>query len=329
MGTRKVEVFLPASCRAAVHDGVDLNEMCTFAVSSVEPMPTVRKNVNRRLDSPAIWRWRLTSATPGVSLDAYLGSYDKLADSQDAFLVLASPNKVVLAVADGVTPTERTPGVGPLDGAQFAARCVLGHIAANLESGDMASAFADVNAELHGVPIPCSSNRDARDRPQVATVVVEVLLNPDQSVMDVRVARAADCDVWVRRGSEWTLATGTPMLKKGPRRKLARWDEQFPRATYHDRLREEARLELNDPNKWNTAALGRFPLPLYETLSINSSFDELLLVTDGARMHHWDMGVRSSLDEWFAKLRDWEKNNLPSHRQHSDVAALRFRMLES
>lgn len=274
---------------------------------------------------PPILRWPVPIEAPGIEVEANLGAFADHVDSQDAILVMEYPDRIVLAVADGVTPTSVTPMVDGGDGAQFAARTVLDHVRRAPPEADLGRVLHDANRLLVSrFGTGPGSGLRPRDRPQAAVVVARIVLSHGHAIERVDVARAADCDVWTRRGRRWSLATPTPMLTPGPREALERWDAAHPDATSDERIEEEIRL-LDDRSRWNLTALGRFERPRIESLVIPVGFDEVMLVTDGADIAR--LGVSPPPPDarrWLVELRELERRHRPHNQPHSDVAMLRL-----
>lgn len=282
-----------------------------------------RENVTS--SGPPIWRWDVPMRTPGTRVEAYLGPFDRERDSQDALVVMEYPDRIILAVADGVTPTDRTPAVDGVDGARYAASTVLEHVRAAPPSADLRRAFLTANAallrEFGAVARP---ELRARDRPQAAAIALAVEISPDGAVGHVDSARAADCEIWVRTGRGWELQSPCTMLKDGPRALLDKWDTDHPDASYQQRIREEMRI-LRDRSQWNLTALGRFERPKIDVPAVRGDFDELLVVTDGANLARLGERPSSGPRQWMPDLRASEAESRPPARPHTDVAMLHLR----
>jgi len=274
---------------------------------------------------PPVWRWQVPLARPDIRVDAYLGSFDAGHVTQDALLVMEYPDRIILAVADGVTPTTATPAVDDTDGARYAARVVLDHVRAAPPSADLTRVLLTANGTLFERFGPIV-RRDLhpRDRPQAAAVVLTIGFAPDGTVRRIDSARAADCEIWVRRHAVWSLQSPRVMLKDGPRALLEQWDAAHPDATYQDRIAEEMRI-LRDRSQWNLTALGRFERPKVDAPRISDDFDEIVLVTDGANVARAAAARPSEPHDWMAELRWSEARARPPGRRHSDVAMLHLR----
>jgi hypothetical protein len=275
---------------------------------------------------PPIWRWNVPLTGARVEIDAYLGSFDEERATRDALLVMEYPDRHIVAVADGVTPTDTTPAIDDTDGARHAAHVVLDHVRAAPPSADLTRVLLTANGSLFERFGPIA-RRDLRprDRPQAAAIVLALRLS-DACVVRIDSARAADCEIWVRRGVSWSLQSPRVMLKDGPRTLLAQWDAEHPHATYQERIAEEMSI-LGDRSQWNLTALGRFERPKIDSPSISDSFDELVLVTDGANVARFASGPMSEPRDWMAELRRAEAGARPPARRHSDVAMLHVRAL--
>jgi len=286
-------------------------------------LPRQRENV--ALVEPPIWRWRVPIARAGVEIDAYLGSFNADRATQDALLVMEYPDRIILGVADGVTPTYATPTIGDTDGARYAAHVVLDHVRAAPPSAHLTRILRTANGTLFERFGP-NGRRDLhqRDRPQAAAVVLALGLDDDGTVRQIDSARAADCEIWVRRHAVWSLQSPRVMLKEGPRELLEQWDASHPDATYQDRIAEEMRI-LRDRSQWNLTALGRFERPKVDAPRISGDLDELVLATDGANVATVASGLLSGPHDWMAMLRMVETHARPAGRRHSDVAMLHLR----
>lgn len=286
-------------------------------------LPRAREDV--ACGEPPVWRWRVPLARPDVVIDAYLGSFDADHPTQDALLVVEYPDRIILAVADGVTPTDRTPVVGDTDGARYAARAVLEHVLAAPPTADLTRVLRTANTTLFERFGPMV-RRDLhpRDRPQAATVVLALDRTAAGTVAAVACARAADCEVWIRRRDVWSSQSPRSMLNDDTRTLLAQWDAANPEATYQERIAEEMRI-LRDRSQWNLTALGRFERPKIDAPEIRADFDELVLVTDGAGLAGLASGPTSEPHEWMAQLRRSEARDRPRARRNADVAMLHLR----
>lgn len=275
--------------------------------------------------APPVWHSTLPHSQRG-QIDCYTGSYSAERESQDAFLVMREPGRDVLAVADGVTPTARQTEVWSLepDGAAFAARMAL-LMLEQFRHLTLAKAFEQANGALMAMR-PKAVCRP-RDRPQTAVAAAEILYTDSGAVQRINICRAADCDVWVRRGGSWTLVTSEDMVQKSVRDQLNQWDADHPNATLEERLSFEFTLPLDDADSWNCTALGRFDGPELCTDTIRDAADvsDLLVVTDGARLRCREWLDADSPDAWVRELRLWERRSLPVTRPHSDVAMLWLR----
>ena len=274
---------------------------------------------------PPIWRWPVPLTVPALQVTAYLGASERARHSQDALLVMEYPGRVILAVTDGATPTDETPTVGDVDGARHAARTVLEHLSAAPPSSALGRVFLTANeALLHRFGPASENGLHARDRPQAAAIAVALTLAADGATTEVETARAADCEVWVRRDGVWLLQSPRSMLKDGPRILLERWDVTHPDATYQDRIAEEKRI-LPDRSQWNLTALGRFERPKIDAPTVDHDFDELVLVTDGVDVARFPDGPPPDPRDWMVELRASEARGRPPRRRHSDVAMLHLR----
>lgn len=286
-----------------------------------------RDAVNVATAGPPIWRWTVPLCAPDLVVEAYHGAFDERHRSRDALLVVEYPERLILAVADGATPTRRTPRVGDLDGAMYAACAVLEQIRAAPPSADPGRVLHVANGWLFERFGP--HRRDdlhPRDRPQAAVAVTSVGLSSDGSVRSLDVARAADCEVWLQTPEGWSPATPTPMLTEAPRRSLEQWDRAHATATYAERIDHEIRI-LDDRSRWNVTALGRFDRAKIESISLRPEVRQLSLVTDGARLSRFEGGPPDATSVWMQRLRQWERATRSPNQQHDDVAMLVLRRL--
>ncbi len=287
-----------------------------------------RNAVDIAAPGPPIWRWTVPLRTPGLAVEAYHGAFDADRVSRDALLVVEYPHRLILAVADGATPTRRTPRVGDMDGATYAACAVLEQIRAAPPAADLGRVLHAANARLLERFGPQRrGDLHPRDRPQAAVAVASVGLSPTGSVTSVDVARAADCEVWGRRPDGWSLATSTPMIEDAPRHALERWDETNATATYDERIEHEIRL-LDDRSRWNLTALGRFDRPKIETMQLEPDLAQLSLVTDGGNLSRFVPRPPDDTRNWLIGLRRRELAVRPRNQQHDDVALLVLRRVK-
>ncbi|HEX6257325.1 MAG TPA: hypothetical protein VFZ70_16070 [Euzebyales bacterium] len=289
----------------------------------------VRRLRNIASSGPPILQWDVPMRSSGVQVRAYQGSHAPDRPTQDEVLVLEYPNRIILAVADGVTPTDVTPGAQGLDGARYAARRVLSHLCAAPPSRDPAFVFHAVNRSLfeefdHHI----RDGFHGRDRPQAAAVALSLEVADDGMITRTNSALAADCDIAVRYGKEWSRVRTERMLHEGVEAQLARWDIENPAATYQDRIAEE-KLILRDRSQWRRTALGRFDRAALGEPPVPPDFDEVLLATDGADLsssrHVLPADPRTLMEE----LRTREAAERPPGRRHSDVALVHLRFDQS
>lgn len=283
-----------------------------------------RDRTNIATVGPPIWHWNVATRAPGIEVEAYLGSFDGSRDTQDAILVMEYPDQIILAVADGVTPTDETPTLEGIDGARYAARLVLDHVRAAPPSADLTRVLLTANTGLLERFGPAVMQQlHPRDRPQAAVVVLSLHVTDDGTVRRIDSARAADCEIWVRRGPTWSLQSPRSMLRKGPRALLDDWDAAHPDASHLERIAEEKRI-LRDRSQWNLTALGRFERPKIDVPEVAQDIDELVLVTDGASLSRFG-DVSSGPHAWMPDLRATEARGRPPGRRHSDVAMVHLR----
>jgi hypothetical protein len=288
-----------------------------------------RERRNVATDGPPIWQWGVPMRSSGVHVRAYQGSHADDRPTQDELLVLEYPNRIILAVADGVTPTVVTPGTDGLDGASYAARRVLTHLCAAPPSRDPAFVFHAVNRSLfdefdHRI----RGRLHGRDRPQAAAAALNLEMADDGAVISARTALAADCDIAVRRGDQWSRVPTEPMLHDTVKAQLARWDIEHRDASYQDRIAEE-KLILRDRSQWHRTALGRFDRAALDQPAVPPDFDEVLLATDGAHLSSYGQALPDDPRTLMGGLRAREAIEQPPGRGHSDVAMVHLRLGQS
>lgn len=283
-----------------------------------------RPRVNVARGGPEILFTRVSMRTRAVVVDSYIGSAGD-GPGRDALLVLEHADRVILAVADGVTPTANTPRVGILDGAQHAAQTVLKHIGGAGQEADIRRPLLTANTVLlkqFGGRI--SNGSHPRDYPQAAVVAASIPTSRAASDQ-VAITRAGDCDAWIRAGERWTLKTPTPMLREKSRTALGRWDAAHPRATCAERIQEEMRVLTR--SSWNVTPLGRFERPDIEHVTVASGFDAIALVTDGVEMHRFNGDPPVDPRDWLPDVDSSEPYAGPLGRRRDDVALLHLRFV--
>lgn len=285
-----------------------------------------RDKQNVASTGPPIWRWSVPLAAPGLRVDAYLGSALRENLSQDALVVAEGQHRIVLGVADGVTPTARTPAVDGRDGARFAACTVLAQVARAVSGDALHAAFLVANEALITQFAATATRLDQRDRPQAAAIAAALDVTRDGTIADMSVVRAADCDVWTRTGRRWSLVSTTPMFTEQTRRDLELWAKRNPGATLAERLEMERKV-ITRYACWNLTALGRFEKPKLQCRAVEADFDDLVLVTDGSDVRRAVADGLSEPHDWLTGLRSWEASNRPSYKRHDDVAMLHLRRL--
>lgn len=231
--------------------------------------------------SPPLWYHCVPLSVPGFVLEAWWGSGRKDRETRDAWIVSEFDGGMVLGVADGCTPTERTPRVGG-DGALFAATTVLGHLARTSRRADPQQLLKAANRLLlDRFGSSMRPDLESRDRPQAAVAVVVLRWTDAGDVVAVDVALAADCEVWVRRGRTWSRHAVPDMFTPAARAAMDAWDAANRDAPLSHRFVAERRI-INDPVAWLCTAVGRFDDPKFASLQLGPAFDELVIATDGA-----------------------------------------------
>lgn len=303
-------------------------------------------------DAPHIQQWAVKFSAPDLELDAYLGSYTMEAGSQDALVAIERNDGLVLAVADGVTPTPETPRVTAadvgaagddpewadgFDGAEFAARRALQEVLADAGETPPQHVLRRANTAIREETAALRHGLRPRDLPQAAVALARAERNPLDGSWILRLARAADCDVWVRGQCDhshirtakhfsggWMRITDWPMLLAATRKAIWDWDQASRDATCEQRLERERQLGLDERTKWHTTALGRFQHVSLQATTVRGNFTDIVVATDGARLP-WCDWERCDPDEWVTVLREWELKHMPPNRQHSDVGMLWLR----
>lgn len=281
-----------------------------------------RARVNVAAAGPPIWHSQVMLRASRWTVDCYVGSANDRS-GRDALLAVDHADRVVVAVADGVTPTDRTPSVGELDGAQHAAHTVLTHIAATPVDADVRCPLLTANAALLEQLGGPGHGLHPRDHPQTAVVAASVLVSPDAR-NEVVIARAGDCEAWTRCGERWTLQTPTPMLRETSRAALRRWDAAHPGATCQERIQEEMRVLTR--SSWNVTPLGRFEYPDIERHTVVSDVDAIALVTDGVEMHRFNGDPPDAPRDWLPDAAAPHPCVEASGRRRDDVALVFLRL---
>lgn len=282
-----------------------------------------RRRVNIVRKGPPIWRWRVPIRVRRARLEAYEGAKGDGMPGRDALLVLEYSDHLVLAVADGVTPTDATPRAGSLDGARHAVHFVLRQIIAAGPDTDPHEALRIANDRLLDEFARPGSTLHDRDLPQAA-VVIAVIPGRVTTPSSVIVARAGDCNVWMRRGDRWTLKTPMPLLTEDARAALVAWDAANHDAPRQKRIEEEKRIL--DDSSWNVTPVGRFREPKFERHIVTSEIDAIALVTDGVDMARF--GGRPPLDprKWLPDVEASEPCIGSLGGRRDDVALLHLRL---
>jgi hypothetical protein len=252
---------------------------------------------------------RSTVETGGLLIHVWEAAAVADGPTQDAALVTANNGAVRLAAIDGCSLSRPLPGSGNIDGGVWAAAAIR---AALVAEPDVAAALARANACLHD-----PGARSARELPQGCVVVADVRAG------GAEIVRAGDCEAWLRRGATWERLFAKEIRTPAALARFRLWADEHPDATTDKRYDAEVRLWAT-PGAWLTAALGRFPRIMTETVAI-ARFDELVLASDGARLAPERL---SDLDAWLADLRTWEREHLrPSAgaKMHDDLVVLRAR----
>ncbi len=233
--------------------------------------------------------------------------------TQDAALVTTRNGAVRLAAIDGCSLSRPLPSTCNMDGGVWAAATIR---AALVAEDDAAAALERANACLHD-----PAARSARELPQGCVVVADIRAD------GVEVARAGDCEAWARQGRTWERLFAEEIRTPAALERFRVWVDAHPEATADTRYDAEVRLWAT-PAAWLTAALGRFPRIMTETVAL-ARFDELVLASDGARLA---LERLSDLDGWLGDLRAWEREHVHPRagaKVHDDLTVLRARRRSS
>jgi hypothetical protein len=245
--------------------------------------------------------------------------------SQDALAVHVRPGglpAVRLAVADGLTPTARTPDVAGMDGARYAAHLAVAAVGASV---DMLTACEEVNAVLRAVPAADGGTLLSRERPTTGLAVVDIPVSGGP----IAVSSVYDCEVYVRDHGGWREVL--PADRSGERAarymaQRARFLREHP-GELAPLLELEVALLGDDPLSWGVVPLGALDEVYLRTAAL-SDVREVVVASDGARLSVEILqGV--GLDDWLAGLRAWEEAD-PSHhgevKLHDDLSAVRVEL---
>lgn len=248
--------------------------------------------------STDIFRWDVCLQAPMLQLEAYLGGRSREEPSRDALLVTEHANGVLLAVADGVTPTTRTPRREDMCGSMHAAWSVLDELACADVDADLEEVLKAANARLDR---ECSRATmpvlDDRDRPQAAAVAAMIGLDRAGVPNALDIVHAADCAAWVRRGRRWSLVTTTPKLRSDTQAAVDEWLRCNPRAPLAERLAMERRT-ITTSDCWHVTALGRYDTPKLRRHRLSGPVDAVVVLSDGVAMHHFGDSPPLEPQEW-------------------------------
>jgi hypothetical protein len=226
--------------------------------------------------------------------------------SRDTLLVDPRPDGLRLAVIDGVTPTEQTPGRAGVDGGIVAAATVRAALLARAPIATCALAANKALREQEPVPSP-------RDRPQASFAAADLTAGGAELV------RGGDCELWVWSGHTWERIFERTIDTPAERARMERWTQENPDRPYleYDRARPEA------DGIWISSALGRLPQPTLQTRMLTSC-DGLVLATDGARL---DEEALKTMPEWLYGIGEHQRDRPVSQWEGGadDVAVIRAR----
>jgi hypothetical protein len=258
-----------------------------------------------------------------MTVEAWAGAGSSDHATRDLLLVVEHESALTLAVADGCTPTDRTQPIGR-DGARYAASTVLGELVRLPPECELKTALRRANIRLlRRFGRATAPHLDARDRPQCAAAAVTVTWT-HKGYVTLSLARAGDCEVWVRREGSWVCLTSQDMFAWDARTKLRRWDALNPQASNAERFAWEREV-VGDIANWNVTAVGRFPRPKFESSMTTRPFEELVLVTDGARAGDLIKAGVNAARAWPGGGRSWTGAKRSARRHHDDVAMLHVR----
>jgi hypothetical protein len=226
--------------------------------------------------------------------------------SRDGLLVDPRPGALRLAVIDGVTPTDATPGHAGVDGGIWAAATVRSALLARVALETCALA---ANAALRAtVPVP-----SPRDRPQAS------FAGADLADVRAEFVRGGDCEVWVQRHRDWERIFPREIDTPVERERMERWTQENPSRPYldYDRARPESK------GIWTSTALGRLPHPTLQAETVRS-YSAVVLASDGARLHEEAL---AALPEWLESIDEHQRGRPVSAWEGGadDVAVIRAR----
>lgn len=213
-----------------------------------------------------------------------------------------------VAVMDGVTTTQGTPGAGVVNGAVLATailRAQLRNVEQPLEvCVNAANTF--LYEKFKHLP--------GRDRPQVALVACDV------SSGGLELLQAGDCSAWSKQDLTWQeLFTSTLLIPEAQAR-----HQLAVKATYSgDKARAllgEAEL-YNEVANWNTTPIGLFKELKFNTLKV-TKWEQVVLATDGALLNE---AACTDIDSWLEGLEEYEVAYAKEARRHKlrdDVALI-------
>lgn len=205
---------------------------------------------------------------------------------EDGWAVIPFADRVRIVCADGATPSSRTRPRAGISAARWATGVCISALHGNALAYECLWAAQE---EIQGYPVDPS--RHWRTYPRAALATVDIW--PDGRVLAVR---AGDCDVWQRKGDEWTPVLAGPMLTSQAQQLL----DQAPGHQQFSASMEYEDLILSDANNWACHPIGAFEDPTWEQTQL-PVFKELILHSDGVPMQAWiDAG------EVYERLAEWE-----------------------
>ena len=225
--------------------------------------------------------------------------------SRDGLLIDPRPDRLRLAVVDGVTPTPFTRGRAGVDGALWAMSVVR---AALLARAQVETCALAANAELREGTVS-----SPRDRPQATFAAVD--LDADGATL----VRAGDCEAWLERGGGWSRVFPREIDTPAERARMEQWTREHPERPFMDY--DRGRPEGEDI--WTTIGLGRLERPLLQTDAL-ATCAAVVLATDGARL---DEAALDALPEWLEQIAEVQRDRPASRweRGADDVAVIRAR----
>ena len=251
----------------------------------------------------------------GWEIDIWQRSKSPDSVSQDQALACSSPGGGVrIAVVDGVTPHQKTPGQGRVNGAVFAATVIRQQLK---EGGDLAQSMQKANKALHSSFV--KDGLISRALPQATAAGVDIA--PDGSIT---VAHAGTDSVIVRQGGQLKEVFGGDPVDPQAIQKVAEAKKANPDMSPDQKLELEEKYWSQD--QWKSTSIGRFENATIQQASIQEEPDEIILASDGAWLN--DISRAESVDAWVdSGLRDFEsaQQTHGADKKYDDITIIRAR----